>query len=524
MENATHKAIRIACIVLPIVAIAIGTVSLFGGLPYDYYPYFWDGGNLLSDISEPDFLTEGGGTTYALRKFGYAAPIYYCVRWFGRGGVLVVNLFWFAVILGVGLWRFARQREWTGALCFAAGIICLPYVHKYIGMANPTIQSMALWFILFLSYDRGGTKILRGTVWPGLLFGALVLTDFPKWAIVAIPAILVVEFVAPILAERRVRSEAMIRAAGRSALIFAYGIVAFLGATLINSNYISNNITQAVLIESGIVDGFRIGLSWNYPLFLWVLGGFWVLAFVLIFWKSAASERLRSWPGVLLALAVVAIFSLVLWPRGARMFAVTLPFLIFLFASLVQQVCNGNSDSRSTIVARIAAVCILAGFVVRGFFAGDCYRLETGISEIHEAIQANHDIPPDALIGVFLSPVFGVGSPGDYDWQYLGRIFEPGMDWIVTGDNVDDIVIAEQLYSGAKTFEWQRLRIKVLHMIMEQPVFAETSCEFYVSKWYLTETNFDDNYMASLLRRRPDFKDSKWRVHYVGAIFGREME
>lgn len=80
MSDGRGKSLRIALLALSVFAVAVGGVNLARYLPYDFYPYFWDGGNLLSDVMQEGFATEGSGTGYALRKYAYSLPLHYLIR------------------------------------------------------------------------------------------------------------------------------------------------------------------------------------------------------------------------------------------------------------------------------------------------------------------------------------------------------------------------------------------------------------------------------------------------------------
>lgn len=469
------------------------------------------------------FATEGAGTGYALRKYAYSLPLHYLIRWYSLPGVLVINVFWYAVMIGTGAAAFLSRKQWMGLGVFLAGIVALPFVHKYIGMANPTIQSMALWFMFFLFYRRSADRVLKSTVIPGVLFCLLILTDFPKWGLVAVPAVLVAEML-PVAARDSVpRLRRLFVALKRATCIFAWGALGIVAASLLHADYFRANVIETLFGYGSTIEALRPGVSSNYLIFLWTLGGFWVLGFVVLFWNSLLAGESPRRPGVRMALTVVAVFSLILWPRSARMFAVTLPFLLYLFAWMADTVLRRFGENRRVTLAAMAMIGVLVGFAVRSTSAGDCFRMPTSVREINAYIAGSPDIPPGSSLATYMQPVFALGAPPGYSWEYLGGVIPKEVDWVLTGDFIDDVIIDAQMHSGAKSYFWRRNRLYVLALIADLPTKASFPCDFYASQWLIVESNFDDGHLSFMLRRAAEQTRPQWRLRYIGDLVGREQ-
>lgn len=538
-RNRWARGAELGFVVLPALAIVFGALALARNLPYDFFPYFWDGANLLRDAGAEGFLTRGPVKlpSYALLKYGYAAPIHLLVRIFGYGGVLAVNLFWYGVMLAAGVWTLRRQRDseqsfpWAGVLAFAAGMICLPYIHKYIGTANPTIQSMALWFVLLLIYKfrRGPDGVFsRGTLALGIVSALIILTDFPKWAIVLAPALLIAETVNPVHRGRGWRHSVK-KGIPRALRILVWPLLATAAAAAIVPEFFRNNVLLRLLSEGSKMETLRPALSWNFPIFLWTLGGFLVLLFIVVYHRRIP-PGLRREPGIAVALTVMGLFSCLIWPRNARMFAVVVPFLLFIFSAMAQTIhdhlrvasrSGAGGDNPAAAQHRmliVSALVILVSFLVRAPYAGECFKPETGVRKVIQFVDRDPRLAADSLLGTYLLPNFELATTAGHVWRYVPTYLYTDMKWVLTGDMISEIIIAEQAFHGVTDWRWHTKQLRMLETFRSEPAIAQFPCNFYVSKWYLVESNYGDGHLAFMLRRASEVKDPMWRLHFVAGL------
>jgi hypothetical protein len=536
----TDKTTRWGMIALPLIAVVTGAIALVRNLPFDFFPYFWDGAKLLREVGRARLFTAGPSElpSYALPKLAYAGQIDYAVAWWGFSGVVYVNLCWFLLALVIGLWAFGprqgtgRKFSLVGYLSFAAGMIALPYVHKYIGMGNPTIQAMTLWLLFLVAYGRArdATGQLRAnTVALGLIAALIILTDFPKWAIILWPAICIVEFGDPLLRRCGWR-QSLVTGFKRIAVILPLSLTGVVIASLTVILYYHENVSVRLLKQAGRIETIRFALSWNFPLFLILLGGILVLLFVIIFARRTITDLIRREPGILAALTLIGIFSCLIWPRSARMFAPVIPFLLYLFGIMVQRVYDRSTDRDPTgesgssrqptqrwrIATAIGTLIVLASFAVRAPYAGACFTLPTGIREMNELVRQDKRLGQTLELGAFLVHNFQLAAPPAKHWTYFpthATVKGSSLQWGVSGELVEEMMIEEQALHGGVALSWQTNALGALAMLRSNRFTLNTPNDFYVSKWYISETAFQDGHLTFFLRRAANIRNPRWRLY-----------
>ena len=306
-------------------------------------------------------------------------------------------------------------------------------------------------------------------------------------------------------------------------------MLATTAAAVIVPDYFRNNVLLRLLSGGSKMETLRPALSWNFPIFLWILGGFFVLVFLVVFHKRI-SPGLRREPGITMALTVVGLFSCLIWPRNARMFAVVVPFTLYLFGTMLQRLHDGlRGPSRSGAggdhpaaakhgVLIASAMVILVSFVVRAPYAGECFLPETGVRKVIRFVDRDPRLAADSLLGTYFLPNFELAATPGHVWRYIPTYMFTDMRWVLTGDMIAEFIIAEQTFHGGTDWQWHTDQLRMLATFRGAPAIAQFPCDFYVSKWYLAESNYEDGHLAFMLRRAAEVKNPMWRLHYVADL------
>ncbi|MEW5701523.1 MAG: hypothetical protein AB1792_04760 [Candidatus Zixiibacteriota bacterium] len=525
-------------------AVALGTFRLFTALPWGhYFPYYWDGASVLESVQRPGFLlgTDPGLSDYALSKYGYSALVWVANRFVGFDAPLYVETLWFLVLLiapfFAPVFRTSERFGWFGYSVYAAGVITLPFVHKYVGMANPTMQSTALWLLLVLFYarrrgERG--ELIGWAVVPGLLCAALALTDY-KWIPFVVVGVAAVEILDPLRRRHWDVRESWRSERGRTlrrVVLILFWTPALLGIVA----WANPAYREAVLryaVSGNTIDALRPAVSWNLLIFLWVLGGFWAAVWTVWHWWSEHRRMRRTdawtpdalWPGRVLAILIVVLFSGIMWPRSARMFAPAVVFGILVFARRAQQTWD-RCDGRGTrqVVTAVGLTLVMLGFAWRSVRAGDCHRLPGGIEKMARHIVAHREQIGRAPVGTYMLPSFALATGPAIRWFFPPVRVTNETDWIVTSDFLDPAGIREQQAMRRYDWRWTVDRFETRGILGESGVkVASFRNEFYTSAGYWCESSFSDGELLFILDLASKEKEPTWDLRYVGGIFGRAL-
>lgn len=489
---------KLITVILPFVALFIGLWFLLHRIPFgEYFPYFWDGAGMILGLN-PGSLTlpsfgDGSYSVYALRKYLYSLPVQYSIQFTGNmiDGVLFYNLALFFVMCFVGSMSLHRRGYLGAAPLFLAGMVSIPYVHKYIGMANPTIQSMLLWFLVMLTYDspkKGNPHLL------GFLFGLLVLTDFPKWLLVSIPVIALTELVC-------------CREVKRLVVVFSWIAGLLLVATAFLPGFFHNNFILTLGLDGASIEPLRIGLSQNFLIFLYELGGLVPLVFILLCWKKYPKHFNWRFPGVIVPLAIVVVFSCVLWPRNARMFAVVVPWIIYVASGWVLALWRTRQNN--LCLPMIGSFVMIIMILVHSLRAGECYTQMTGVRAMAEITE--NVVGQKEVVGTYFPNNFALAGRGRTFVSmvaYMGDSFK----YIITHDFLDYTIIDEQFMSGSSNLSYTWSREWWRGVCGSKEALLWVPAPFYSSKWYLVESNYVDGQLIFMLRRAAEIVNPCWRL------------
>ncbi|HSG98823.1 MAG TPA: hypothetical protein VLB27_02165, partial [candidate division Zixibacteria bacterium] len=316
----------------------------------------------------------------------------------------------------------------------------------------------------------------------------------------------------------------------RSVAIMGIALAGFAVPVWLVPNYLRNNVFVTLFGGPGNAEVIRPALSWNFAIFLWILGGVWLVAYVVLFYRRTIGRALQQSRGVVLALSVVAVFSFLIWPRAARMFAVVMPFAILLFGRIVQWLYespadehgNGQSVRRRTW-AFAGAVVVLCVLVARGFVAGSCYTAPTGIRKVNQFIARDSRTVPDTLFGTYVEPLFTLGVTPGRQWRQVPAYMWSDMQWVCSGDIIDEMILEEVFAHGTVPVSWRTHQTHMLDKFRQEPRIAQFPNDFYASKWYLSEAAIEDSYLTFMLRRAAEIKEPMWHLHFVGGLAGDSL-
>ncbi|HUU45420.1 MAG TPA: hypothetical protein VM118_06765, partial [Acidobacteriota bacterium] len=267
--------------------------------------------------------------------------------------------------------------------------------------------------------------------------------------------------------------------------------------------------------------------------YLVILGGICIALFLIVFGRRLLPRLVTVEPGVLAAAAVVAVFSCLIWPRSARMFSVVVPFMIYLFARAAQRVYDqagsGNALSPPSEndrpaahrqrAATAGALIVATVLALRAPFAGECFTLPTGVREVNAFITGNMRMSKGGDIGAYLWPNFQLSAPSGREWKYIPKHTSLGtgssLVWAVTGEMVEEMILEEQALHGGVSLNWRTNQLAILALLRRGNRGAEFPNGFYTSKWYISESVFEDGYLLFLLRRAATIRNPKWQLRSV---------
>jgi len=543
VSPATTRILQVIAIGLCGLAFVVGSIRLVSSLPWgNYVAQYWDCGTLIQGVQNPGFPSGENAAVgqYAVMKYAYALPVWLLYRVLKTDAIPLWGTLWFVVLVVApaftSLFRRDRRFAWTGFLAYAALLVSMPFTHKYINMANPTIQSMALWMLLALFYEAGPPNgwFRRLQVIPGLLCGLLVLTDY-KWLSFCAAAVFAIEVV-NVRAEakgtgKRAFPDAVFQPIDRVLLVLLW--IAFLVAiaSITNQVYLRSLLGYAAGSKSA--DAFRLAASGNFFIYLWVLGGFWFLVwlvsdFLIEKVEKPSSPRPDSATALrlfIIATIIILGFSLVFWPRSARMYA---PALALLF-------CLGGWRAQSLIVRVTRAsiwpilslsilVIVLIGVQARAFESGACFRLPTGVDHVAEYIAAHREQLGPAPFGCYAPPIFEVACGDSVSWTHLATSPPRAMDWMVTSEFFDQLYIDEFDLRRGHARGWGDAVTKSRLLFLEKsiPVLSFPN-DFYTSPYYICEVAISDSVLVEQLKRGRQEQAPHWELRFVGGLYGRTM-
>jgi hypothetical protein len=523
----------------------ISAFSLFLSLPYEWHPRFWDEARLWESVSIPGFAHGQGVPVgdYGTQKYGYALVLHWMLPVFGPYSPVVLNLFWFVVLLVTPiLFRGSvlrivgtetGQRDvvgsvmWVGWIVYAAGLLSFPFVTKYLWMASPTMMAMAIWLLFSIELFRFERTWLAGAL------GALVVVTDPKWSLAVPFATLVSEIY-------RVRATSgagwfdfnWARFEWRRVLrvvAWPIGAVVFLG--LWNPAYMETTIRGLYFGSAGTVH-LHFGVSSNFWMYLFMLGGSLLI-------PVAVAIRFKEPLGVfghllVVAAAVLFLFSVVLWPRPARVFAPTFVLLLLFVSWSIGRFFRSFTTNRSwsrcyPIRTRICFVLVgllAVEMCAFGVVSGRDRGAETGCAAIAAHLSAEDGKRVAGPVGTYLFPVFRAHLPGDstFGWEFLPATIHQSTDWAVLSNVVDGLVIEEQAASGNGGFYWRMDKYKVRGVMTDiGKLIAHAESPFYATSTYLSETALDDVDLIRTANQISSVENPRWELWYVGGLFGRSL-
>lgn len=531
--------LRLLIVALAALTAALAVVNLGRSLPWtDNIARYWDDAALIQGIQNHGFPSGESVITgeYAILKFGYALPYWCLYHWTSVDPGLALGLSWFLIMLMAPLFspvfRIGGRLSMPGWLVWVAAMTSFPIVHKYIGMANPTIQSMGLWLLLALFYG-GPTVRQRGwTIVPGVLCGMIVLTDY-KWLAFCTLSVLAIEvselWVARSAPGRLVSRENVFVLSRRVGLTLLWmcGVVSI--AAILNTAYLESIIKYAT--GPGRIDAFRPALSWNLLIFLWVLGGFWAIAWTAWrMWAASSDPSHGQGDGadtvrrlLIIGVVITVGFTTLFWPRSVRMFVPAIVIGLLLFArSAGGLVSELLIDSMRARIAAVLLIPVLAGMAVRAGTAGDYYRIDDGVREMADYIHLHPERNPSHQIGCYVPPVFRVAVGGAHEWLFLPSELPATLDWAITSEVLDRVIIDEQYLFGIKPWSWRSRSYEIRENLGRSgPAEISIRNDFYASPYYLCESNYSDAELTFILDQAAKVENPTWDLRYVGVLFGR---
>ncbi|HWO58123.1 MAG TPA: hypothetical protein VNN55_11215 [bacterium] len=519
-------------------AVVIAAINLVCYLPWQgSVARYWDEAALIQGTEKTGFPTGEDVIKgeYAVLKYGYALP-YWCLRhWTSAAPAPALGMAWFVVMLAAPfvtpLFRIQGRFSVIGALAWVGAMLSLPIVNKYIGMANPTIQSMGLWLLLVLFYGAPNAVRRRWMIVPGLLSGLLILTDY-KWLSFSAAGILAIELWEQWLIDRQTgrfwARETIMTLARRLGLTALWAAAVVAVAAIVNPLYLPSIIHYVTAPTH--IDAFRPSLSWNLLIFLWVLGGFWAFGWTL--WQQWLRRREDSFNddpsariirrAVIMGAVICIGFSVIFWPRSARMFAPAVVIGLLVFARLAgQAAAELETGSRRARFAAILLTLILAGISVRALQAGDYYKSEDGIRKLSDFIQDHPDQFPPQPMGCYAPPIFRVNVSDAHEWLFLPAPVPSTLSWVVTSEVFDRVIIDEQYLFGNRPWDWRSKSLGIREKLAAAgPAMISFPCDFYASPYYLCESNYSDAELTFMLDEAREVDKPTWDLRYIGSLFG----
>ena len=540
---ATTRILKVAVTGLCGLAFVVGSVRLVSSVPWgNYVAQFWDCSTLIQGVQNPGFPTGENSEVgqYAVMKYGYALPVWLLYRVFKTDAIPLWGTLWFLVLLVAPVFTSVFRRDhqfgWTGFLAYAALLVAMPFTHKYLYMANPTIQSTALWMLLALFYETGPPDgwLRRLLVVPGLLCGLLVLTDY-KWFSFCVVAVLAIESVTVISASKHKDRWALPRAAihvlDRVLLALLWIAIFIAIASLTNQVYLRSVLGYAAGTKAA--DAFRLTLSGNFFIFLWILGGFWFLAWLLTdFFFEKAEKRPLSRPDsaiavrlLLIAIVIILGFSVVFWPRSARMYAPVVALLFCLGGRQVQSsVARATHATIWPILSQSVLIIVLIGVQARAFTSGASFKMPTGVDQVAKFLTLHRQQMGTAPVGCYAPPIFEVAAGDEMRWTNLAASPPADMDWVVTSEFFDRLYIGEFDLRRGHAQGWAEAVNKTRLRLLEKSVLAQSFAnDFYRSPAYLCEVAIADRMLLEQWRRGRLEPAPRWELRFVGGRYGRAI-
>lgn len=510
---------------------------------------FWDEADLVLDIAVPEFVTEGGRIgeiSYATRKVGYAFPVKTLYDRFGDNGFAYYNLFWLAVLLLIPVPEL--RRYWLVWILRAAAILSLPYTVKYVTMLNPTLQSMALWllFTTLIVWWRNCSDRRRAPYWMlstaiGVTGGLLVLTDF-KWLVFVCAGVLLClvwykwldyQTASPVSP----RYGAMIR----SLLIDGCAILAWVPlvmalAVIMHPPY-GKMIYAMMFTMPGKLGVVRWGFCSNIFFHLWFLGGFGyvvgVTAITLLQRRSGLALHCRFAPFWIIPTLIITVFTVVLWPRGARMYVPAVVLIIQFGAIVLVDMMSRSLRPPVRIGVWASAVVMILSLALNVPNVRAALDTPTGLRDLKANIVAHipHWSEDDAgeielpyeppLLAGYFAPVMIVRASGDRNvsWFSPKDGLLPEANWAVTNPALDHFTVLEQASSREAPPAWEVDPFFVIESMHRLGVPVDSfPAPFYTTPYYICETTFESGHLRETLLAHPK---SIWQVRFIGTIYGR---
>ncbi|GAB4316631.1 MAG: hypothetical protein Kow0074_04690 [Candidatus Zixiibacteriota bacterium] len=510
---------------------------------------FWDEADLVLDIAVPEFATEGGrigGISYATRKIGYAFPVKIFYDTFGRKGFAYYNFLWFAVFLLIPIPD--TRRYWLAWVLRIAVVLSLPYTMKYVTMLNPTLQSMALWLLLaslmvwwrrFRNRRQASYWLLTASV--GVTGGLLVLTDFKWLAFVGAGLLLCLVWDQWSTINTRPQSARSYTAPLKSLIIDAASSliwvpIVMLLAAVLHPPY-ADMIYAMMFAMPGKLGVLRWDLCSNVFMHLWFLGGFGVIvgatAITLLQRRIGLALQDRYAPFWIIPTLIIAVFTIVLWPRGARMYVPAI-VLIIQFGCIALVAMMSRPLSRPVRVGLWTSTLVMTvSLVLNVPNVRTALDTPTGLDELKANIVAHipHwtdddagtiDLPYDPpLLAGYFTPVMIVRASGNRDvsWFSPKDGLLPEANWAVTNPALDHFTVLEQASSREAPPTWEIDPFFVIKSMHRLGVTVDSfPAPFYTTPYYICETTFESGHLRETLLAHPK---SIWQVRYIGTIYGR---
>ncbi len=508
---------------------------------------FWDEADLMWDIGVPDFASEGGrlgSISYATRKIGYAYPVKLLTGWLGHNGAMYWNLLWFVIILLVPI---PGVRDWKAYAFKVGALLSLPYVVKYVTMVNPTIQAMGLWLVLmtlYVCWQRlpDASRLLRRvlTVFIGVAGGLIIITDFKWLPFVAASVILLLLIDRPRPTGKLAGAEGWFRpllywVAPRAILILVWVPVVMAITALLFRPY-GHMVYSMLFALPGHVGVIRPGISENVLIHLWYLGGLGIvlgttIGFIALTRKDASVWR--QYAAYWLPPAVICLaFSLIVWPRGARMFAPALIPIIVLGAIVVSRHELWDTKVVRRPVIWLILVLLTLPMLTNVFRIGDVIETPTGLDELKAHITA-HTVGPlggtldeeplyqPRIMGGYMLPLMVMRASRDADmmWYSPATGLRETSNWVFLNPVTDAFTIEEQAAGGVVAFEWKQNQY-YMRESMERSgrTVASIPAPFYTTPFYMCELTFEGE---RLIRAIESDKISEWQAVYIGNFYDR---
>ncbi|MBD3298233.1 MAG: hypothetical protein GF341_06230, partial [candidate division Zixibacteria bacterium] len=474
---------------------------------------FWDEADLMWDIGVPDFASEGGrlgAISYATRKIGYAYPVTLLSDWQGNTGVVYWNLLWFVIIL---LLPIPGVREWTAYAFKAGALLSLPYVVKYVTMVNPTIQAMGLWLILVTLYvywrrlpdpSRFVHRALAAII--GIVGGLIVITDFKWLPFVAVSVVLLLMIDPPQptgeLAGADGRLRPLLRRVVPRAVLILVGLPVVMAITALLFRPYGGMVYSMLFALPGHVGVVRPGMSENVLIHLWYLGGLGIVLGTLVGVIMLVKRDLSAWrryaPYWLPPAVICLAFSLIVWPRGARMFAPALIPIIVLGAIVISRHDLWHTKSMRQPLLWVVLVLLTLPMLTNVGRIRDVIETPTGLDELKAHITAHTVGPlggtPDEeplyqprIMGGYMLPLMVMRASRDPDmmWYSPATGLRETSNWVFLNPVTDALTIEEQAAGGVVAFEWKQNQYYMREsMERSGQTVASIPAPFYTTPFY----------------------------------------